>query len=45
MQYIKLDGKYSERVQMPKKAFLSPTFATPTILRPASSEFPEGAIL
>ena len=41
----KLDEKSSERVQLPAKAFLSPTLATPTISRPASSEFPDGAIL
>ena len=29
----------------PMKAFLSPTLATPTILRPASSEFADGVIL
>ena len=33
------------RVQIPAKAFLSPTLATPTILWSASSEFPDGAIL
>jgi len=38
---LKLDGKYSERVQIPSKAFLSPTLATLTILRPAIvSDFP-----
>ena len=42
----KLDGKYSERVQIPEKAFLSPTLGTcHTILRPASFEFPDGAIV
>jgi len=40
------DGKYSGRVQFPAKAFLSLTLAilaTPTILWPASSEFPDAA--
>jgi len=41
-----LDGKYSDRVKIPAKAFLSPTRGNnSTILRPVSSEFPEGAIL
>jgi len=33
-----------ERVQIPAKAFLSQILGTPTILQPASSEFPDGAI-
>ena len=45
----KLDGKYTEGVQIPAKAFFCrqhlAALATPTILRPASSEFPDGAIL
>jgi len=41
-----LNGKYFERVQIRAKTFLSPTLlATLTILRPASFEFPDGAIL
>ena len=39
----KLAEKYSERAQILAKAFLTPilaTFATLTIMRPASFEFP-----
>jgi len=43
--HYQLDGKYSKRVQIPVKVFLSPTLATLTILQPASFEFPDGAIL
>jgi len=48
---FKLDGKYSERVQIPAKAFLSLTLGNTchtyslTILRSSSFEFLDGAIL
>ena len=45
--FLQLDGKYSGRVQIPRKRFCRQhlaTLATPTILRPASFEFPDEAI-
>jgi len=41
-----MESTLRERVQIPAKAFLSPTrTGTRTILRPASFKFPDGAIL